>query len=43
MLLSVTATAMTFAQQSGENSPLTPVEPITFPNNDIIEYIFLYR
>lgn len=30
---------MTFAQQSGENSPLTPVEPITFPNNDIIEYI----
>ena len=28
MLLSVTATAMTFAQQSDENSPLTPVEAI---------------
>ncbi len=31
MLLSVTATAMTFAQQSGENSPLTPVDGVTFP------------
>ena len=28
LLLSVTATAMTFAQQSGENNPLTPVEAI---------------
>ena len=30
LLLSVTATAITFAQQSGENNPLTPVEGVTF-------------
>lgn len=36
MLLSVTATAMTFAQQSGENSPLTPVDRVTLPAWDYV-------
>ena len=36
MLLSVTATAMTFAQQSGENSPLTPVDGVTLPAWDYV-------